>query len=64
VFKIDKGVRGPQTLAQLFASDQLATAFDKDGQDLERLSGKLEFDPQFSQLAGAQIDLKRTEASC
>jgi hypothetical protein len=62
VLEVHEGVRGPQALSQLLASDQLTGSVHERAQYLEGLYGDLDPDALPSHLAGAPVDFKDAEA--
>ena len=61
VFEVDKGVSGPEAFLELFAGDDQAGVFQKDGEDLERAILDFEADAGFAEFAGEQIRLVGAE---
>ena len=59
--KIDKCVAGPQAGAQFVSRDNLTWIFEKDGEDLKRLFGKLEPNAMLADFASLEVHLKNTE---
>ena len=62
VVEVDKGVGRPEQVAQLFAGDHGAGAFEKYGEHLEGLPLQAEFDAVFAQFARTEIEFKDAEA--
>jgi hypothetical protein len=58
LFKIDKGIGGPDLALQLFASDQLSWMFQKDLKDAKRLVLKSDPGTVLANLAVAKIHLE------
>ena len=61
--KVDKGVFGPNLLAQFFARDQFARTFQEDGTDLKGLALQGDLRPILAEFASAQVRLKDSEAN-
>ena len=62
VVEIDESVGGPEFLLELFARDDFASAFEKQGENLERLALQAELDAAFAQFAGAEIEFEDSKA--
>jgi hypothetical protein len=59
--EIDKSVGGPNLRSQLLASDHIAGALEKNGQNLQRLTLQPQSDPVFAQLPCANVQLEIVE---
>jgi hypothetical protein len=62
VIEINVSIGGPQTLAQLFASDDVAGAFQQEDEDAEGLFAQLDECATAAQLGVADIDFEDAEA--
>ena len=61
VLEVDEGAVWPETVAQFVSSDEVSRALEQRAQDFERLTLKLEARRADSQLAGAQVELERSD---
>ena len=59
--EIDERLCRPQTLSQLLAGDEVAWTIQQCPENLKRLIGKTDPNPAPAQLAGAEIQLERSE---
>ncbi len=60
--EIDEGVGGPEFLAQIIASDHVASALQEQGEHLERLILQAELGAVLAQLAGGEVELEDAKA--
>lgn len=60
--EIDPGIGRPETLAQLFAGDDIAGTFQQENQDAEGLLAQLDGYAAATQLCAVAIDFEDTEA--
>ena len=59
--KIDKGIPGPQAIAQILSRDNFTRIFKKHNQDLKRLLWELQSKTVLAELASFQVHLENPE---
>src|SRR5216683_570474 len=62
VIEIDKSVAWPKALTQFVAGNDFARLFEKDGQNLKRLFGKLEAQTMLAQFEGFKVKIEGAAA--
>jgi hypothetical protein len=55
VLEVDEGIRGPELLTKLFASNDIAGVVEQKGQNLEGLRTKLDLSPELIEFSGIEM---------